>query len=578
MSEPKPFSLARLSEGYAKGELDPEHVLGDVYRRIGARGLRPIWIELVPEKQARQLLRQASERRARGETLPLYGIPFAIKDNIDLEGFPTTAGCPDFAYRAERHATAVARLIAAGAIPVGKTNLDQFATGLVGTRSPYGSGACSFDARYVSGGSSSGSALAVAHGLVSFALGTDTAGSGRVPAAFNDLVGVKPTRGLVSSRGVVPACRSLDCVSVFAESVGDATAVLDVLVAFDPEDPFSREDSGRRVEPITRLGVPRGLEFFGNSEYQRLFGEAVERARASGAAIVPFGLEPFLEAARLLYGGPWIAERYAAVGSFISERPEAVHPVVRDIIRAGRDVSGPEVFAGAYRLAALRRAIEPVWRAVDAVLLPTAGTHYTIEEVLADPVELNNRLGRYTNFVNLLDLAGIAVPAGFTAAGLPFGVTLLGPAFSDRSLAAFGDRLQRVSQGEEILLAVAGAHLSGLALNHQLTSRGARLIRTTKTSPAYRFYALANTTPPKPGLVRSPGFSGPGIEVELWALSREAFGSFVAEVPAPMVIGTVELADQTLAKGFLCEPHALADSPEITEFGGFRAYLARKST
>jgi allophanate hydrolase len=577
MTPVEALAITRLSHGYATGELEPERVLADSYWRIGERGIAPTWIELVPQERARALLEQAKARRARGESLPLFGVPFAIKDNIDLAGVRTTAGCPDFGYVPERDAAAVARLIAAGAIPIGKTNLDQFATGLVGTRSPYGAGACAFDERYVSGGSSSGSALAVARGFVSFALGTDTAGSGRIPAAFNDLVGLKPTRGLVSTRGVVPACRSLDCVSVFAGNVRDAELVFDTLAEFDVEDPFSRPRPYVSPEPIARVGVPSSLEFFGNTEYARLFGAAVERVRSLGAAIVPIDLEPFLEAAKLLYGGPWVAERFAAVGAFIAANPEKVHPVVRDIILAGRDVAGAAVFQGEYRLAELRRATEPVWAGVDALLLPTAGTHYTIEAVLADPVELNARLGRYTNFVNLLDLAGIAVPAGFTAEELPFGVTLLGPAFSDWKLARFAAKLERASASDEVLLAVAGAHLSGLPLNHQLTSRGARLVRTTKTSPAYRLYALRGTTPPKPGLVHSPGFEGPGIEVEVWALAREAFGAFVAEVPAPMVIGSVELTDRTVVKGFSCEPYALAESAEITEFGGFRAYLAQRS-
>ena len=576
MSTAKALTLGRLAARYVRHD-DPERVLAEVYARIETLGLRPIWIELVPEAHAREFLRAARERRASGEPQPLFGVPFAIKDNIDLAGFPTTAGCPEFAYRPERDATAVARLIAAGAVPIGKTNLDQFATGLVGTRSPYGAGECVFDARYVSGGSSSGSALAVAHGLVSFALGTDTAGSGRVPAAFNDLVGLKPTRGAVSTRGVVPACRSLDCVSVFAMNVADAEAVFDVIAAFDPEDAFSRVLPADKAAPVQRLGVPRSLEFFGNAEYERLFSEAVARVQALGGSIIEVDLEPFLEAAKLLYGGPWIAERYAGVGAFISAHPEATHPVVRDIVLGGQRVSGADVFAGSYRLAELRRATEPVWDAVDALFLPTAATHYTIEAVLADPFELNARLGRYTNFVNLLDLAGIAVPAGFTNERLPFGVTLLGPAGSDRRLSRFAARLESAGGQGEVLLAVAGAHLSGLPLNPQLTSRGARLVATTKTSSAYRFYALAGTMPPKPGLVRAPGFAGPGIEVEVWALDREAFGAFVAEVPPPMAIGSVELADGSVVKGFLCEQHALAGSPEITEFGGFRAYLARSA-
>jgi allophanate hydrolase len=597
MNQADSLEIERLHSAYRAGELTPAQLITDVYRRIEARGLSPIWIELVPEERALAYLNAAAARRAAGQSLPLFGIPFAIKDNIDLGGARTTAACPAFGYIAERDATAVARLIAAGAIPIGKTNLDQFATGLVGVRSPFGAGSCAFDARYISGGSSSGSALAVAHGLVSFALGTDTAGSGRVPAGFNNLVGVKPTPGLVSTRGVVPACRSLDCVSVFGLTVRDAELVLEVMAGFDAEDSFSRARPEMEGPPITRVGVPRKLEFFGDAEYERCFREAVGRVQALGIEVMPFDLEPFLETALLLYGGPWVAERYAAVGAFIEAHPSETHPVVREIVLGGKQVTGAQAFEGVYKLSALRRATEGVWKTLDALLLPTAGTHYTIEAVEREPVELNSRLGRYTNFVNLLDLAGIAVPSGFTEAGLPFGVTLLGPAFTDARLGRLGDRLQQAAglplgatqvplrphaedappsvaaHVGEVLLAVAGAHLSGQPLNHQLTSRQARLVQTTRTAPGYRLYALDGTVPPKPGLVREPGFAGPGIEVEVWSLGREAFGSFVAEVPPPMVIGTVELADGSSAKGFLCEPFAIAQSPEITALGAWRAFL-----
>jgi allophanate hydrolase len=592
-----------ISTAYAKGELQPHELLEDAYERLEALGTRPIWTSVVPKAEAHALLERASERRARGESLPLFGIPFAIKDNIALAGYPTTAGCPAFARTPEEHATAVARLLAAGAVPLGKTNLDQFATGLVGTRSPYGACSSAFDPLRVSGGSSSGSALAVAHGIVSFALGTDTAGSGRVPAAFNNLVGWKPTRGLVSTRGVVPACRSLDCVSVFAGSVGDAERVARVLTGFDAEDAFSRPNAPKTTA-ISRLGVPRSLEFFGDRAYERLFAAAVERARTLGASVVPVDLEPFLAAARLLYGGPWVAERYAAVGDFIEAHPDEVHPVVREIVLGGRSVSGADAFRGAYRLAELAREAAGTFDEVDALLLPTAPFHPTIEAVLADPVEQNAKLGLYTNFVNLLDLAALAVPAGFTESSLPFGVTLVGPAFSDGALAAFGDRLQRAAaptwgasglalagappladapplagaERRNVLLAVVGAHLSDQPLNQELTSRKATLVRTARTAAEYRLFALANTTPPKPGLVRTPGHAGAGVELEVWSLTPEAFGSFVAEVPAPMVIGTLELADGTRVKGFLCEPAALDGSEDITHFGGWRGFLAARSS
>ncbi|HVR20567.1 MAG TPA: allophanate hydrolase, partial [Polyangiaceae bacterium] len=469
--------------------------------------------------------------------------------------------------------------------------------------------ASAFDERYVSGGSSSGSGVAVARGLVSFSLGTDTAGSGRVPAAFNNVVGVKPTRGLVSTRGVVPACRSLDCVSIFAGSVPDAELVLETLAAFDAEDPFSRElPAGERgvssyfaapALPVRRLGVPRELEGL-SGEYERLFAEALKNAASLGVECVPVDVEPLLEAALLLYGGPWVAERYAAVGEFIASHPEEVHPIVRDIVLGGVAVAGADVFRGRYRLAELVRRAEPALAAVDALLLPTTPFHPTIEAVLADPVEQNTQLGRFTNFMNLMDLAGVSVPAGFTREGLPFGVTLVGAALTDKSLLRFADALHRAlpatlgstslpltppgerptsvgSSQREVLLAVAGAHLTGLPLNGELTTRGARLVGTAKTAAEYRFYALAGTSPAKPGLVRSPGFSGPGIEVELWALGRDAFGAFVAGVPAPMVIGNVTLNDGRVVKSFLCEPYALEGSEEITSFGGFRAFLAKRS-
>ena len=595
MTSAPSLEVATLAAGYATGALEPRAVLDFSYAALEKRDLRPIWIEVVPKADAVALLEHALERRARGEDLPLLGVPFAIKDNIDLKGLPTTAGCPAFARAPSEHAFAVARLIEAGAIPLGKTNLDQFATGLVGTRSPYGVCSSAFDERYVSGGSSSGSALAVAHGIVSFALGTDTAGSGRIPAAFNNLVGWKPTRGLVSTRGVVPACRSLDCVSVFAASVPDAARVMAVLTAFDPLDPFSRPAAASK-SAVATIGVPAELEFFGDTAYAELFADAVLRVRALGVRVVPIDLEPFLAAARLLYGGPWVAERYAAVGEFIDAHPGDVHPVVREIVQGGRSTSAAAAFRGTYRLAELKRAADTTFDEVDALLLPTAPTHPTVEATLADPIEINSRVGRYTNFVNLLDLSALAVPAGFTPERRPFGVTLVGPAFADDALARLGYSLHRAAgatfgatgapladaplgrtlPNDHVLLAVVGAHLQGQPLNHQLTSRGATLARTLRSANDYRLYALAGTTPPKPGLVRTPGFAGPGIELEVWSLTLSAFGSFVAEVPAPMVIGTVELEDATRVKGFLCEPSALEASSEITTFGGWRAYLASR--
>jgi len=576
---------------------DLEAVLKSIYARIAALGVRPVFIELVPLEQALSRLGELRARRQQGQRLPLFGVPFAVKDNLDVAGLPTTAACPAFSYTPEQSAPAVQRLLDAGAILIGKTNMDQFATGLVGTRSPYGVCSSALDPRYVAGGSSSGSALAVALGLVSFALGTDTAGSGRVPAAFNNVVGLKPTRGLVSTRGVVPACRSLDCVSVFAGSVGDAGFVLDLIRGFDAGDPFSRRAASATAPAESfRFGVPSALEFFGNGEYERMFAAAARALEALGGQRVEVDVEPFIAAGKLLYGGPWVAERFAAVGEFIEARAEEAHPVVQSIILEGKQPRAHELFRALYRLRELRRQSEPTWDRVDALLLPTTGTIYTVDEVLADPIALNANLGRYTNFVNLLDLAGLALPAGFTSERLPFGVTLLGPAFSEASLCAIGERFQqslglaigatahrplptaqKKAAASRIQLAVAGAHLSGMPLHHELSSRGAELVRACRTSGEYELYALSGTVPPKPGVVRRPGFSGRGIEVEVWALAPEAFASFVENVPPPMVIGTVTLDDGSAVKGFLCEPYALEGSRDITSFGGWRAFVKNQA-
>jgi allophanate hydrolase len=595
------LEIAALRRAYADGATTPEEVLETVYDRIAEAGERPVWIHLVPRAQALGQLAVAAGRRLAGEDLPLFGIPFAVKDNIDVAGLPTTAGCPDFAYVPERSATVVGRLVEAGAILVGKTNLDQFATGLVGTRSPYGACASVFDPRYVSGGSSSGSAVAVAAGLVSFSLGTDTAGSGRVPAGFNNLVGLKPTKGLVSTAGVVPACRTQDCVSIFAGTAGDALAVLRAAGAFDPADPYSRPAPAgaalpARWAPGFRFGVPRdGLEFFGDEAAAALFAAAADRLEDLGGVRVPIDFTPFRDAAQLLYSGPWVAERLAAIRDFAETSPGSIHPVVRGIVEGARAQGAVDAFLGLYRLAELTRRAEAEWRRMDVMLLPTTGTTYTIEDVLADPVRLNSNLGYYTNFVNLMDLAAIAVPAGFRPSGLPFGVTLVGPAFADGALATLADRLHRLQAlpmgGSGKLpagppldpeaaapgtarLAVVGAHLSGQPLNRQLTDARARLVRTTRTAAGYRLLALAGTTPAKPGLVRDADAAG-GIELEVWELDAAAFGRFVAEVPPPMAIGTVFLEDGTSVKGFLCEPCALAGAQDITGYGGWRRWLAR---
>ena len=593
------LDLAGLAAAYAAGALTPAQVLDGIFARIAVEGERPVWITLAPRDRVAAQLAANDRRRAAGEALPLYGIPFAVKDNIDVAGVPTTAGCPDFAYLPDRSATVVERLEAAGAVLVGKTNLDQFATGLVGTRSPYGICSSVFDPAYVSGGSSSGSAVAVAAGLVSFALGTDTAGSGRVPAAFNNIVGLKPTKGLVSTRGVVPACRSQDCVSIFAGTVGEAVRVLDSAQGFDAGDAYSREMPGTMAAAPGRFrfGVPaQALDFCGDLAAAALYAEAIARLEQAGGERVAIDFAPFQEAARLLYQGPWVAERLAALRAYDFERPDAIHPVVWQIIGGGAGVSAADGFAAFYRLAALVRAAEVEWRRMDVLLLPTTPTIYTIEAVLADPIALNSNLGLYTNFVNLMDLSAVAVPAGFRPDGLPLGVTVLGRAFADRLVAGIADRLHRslanatiggtglplpaaiaiepVTQ-PAIRLAVVGAHLSGQPLNFQLTGRGARPIGAARTAPGYSFYAL-DTSPAKPGLVRD-GTGAGLIEVEIWELDPAGFGSFVAEIPPPLGIGTIALEGGETVQGFLCETYAVAGAKDITSFGGWRNWLARKA-
>ena len=592
------MDIAALQDGYRRGTLTPSAVIDRVLARIAARGDDAVWIAR-PDAEA---LRAAARRlEADGpDGRPLWGIPFAIKDNIDLAGHPTTAACPEFAYHPTESAPAVARLMAAGAIPVGKTNLDQFATGLNGTRSPYGVPRCAIDPEYVSGGSSSGSAVAVAAGLASFALGTDTAGSGRVPAAFNDLIGLKPTRGALSTRGVVPACRSLDCISVFALTAADALGVFRAASGFDGDDPFSRTADAAAASAAPhrmagcRIGVPRAadLRFFGNDAGAAGFAAAVRLAERLGATLVEVDLAPFLETARLLYDGPWIAERYAAIHDFIERRPEALHPVTRQIIAAGARPSAADLFAGYYRLRELRRATAPVWQAIDVLLTPTAGRQYTVAEMLADPVTLNSALGYYTNFVNLLDLSAIAVPAGRQPDGLAFGVTLTAPAWHDAALCALADELHRAGNetvgalGQQLAatpklhlppaegsvrVAVCGAHMAGLPLNRQLTERAARLLRACRTAPQYRLFALPGGPPARPGMVRDA--AGAAIAVEVWEMPVAAFGSFVAGIPAPLGIGTVALEDGEMVQGFLCEGYATRAARDITPLGGWRRYL-----
>ncbi len=516
---------------------------------------------------------------------PLAGMTFAIKDNIDLAGLPTTAGCPAYAYHPPRSATVVERLMNAGGVPIGKTNLDQFATGLVGTRSPYGACSCVFDERYISGGSSAGSAVAVARGEVDFSLGTDTAGSGRVPAAFNNIVGFKPTRGLLSTSGVVPACRSLDCVSVFAKDCATARKVFHAARGFDAGDPFSRAiEAGQDAAPWLagpfRFGVPacKELQFFGDEEAEQLYRKAIADVEKLGGEKVEIDFRIFRAAAELLYAGPWVAERLASIREFMDKHADEMHLVVREIIAGARRFSAVDAFEAEYKLRELRRKSEAEWQKMDVMLLPTTGTTYTHEAVAAEPIKLNTNLGYYTNFVNLLDLAAVAVPAGFRSNGLPFGVSFIGPAFADDALLSLADYYHRgtplpVSPPGCVAVAVVGAHLNGQPLNWQLTDRGARLMKTCTTAPGYRLYALDGTVPPKPGLVRDEGFRGPGIEVEVWAMPEDRFGGFVAAIPPPLGIGSATLENGEVVKCFICEGYAIETATEITSYGGWRNYL-----
>jgi allophanate hydrolase len=607
MSETEPtapslgLDLATLGARYASGDLRPAEVVDVVLARIAARGNDGVWISVMPRDALLSEASRIERRRGAGEPLPLFGVPFAVKDNIDVAGLPTTVACPAFAATASAHAPVVARLIAAGAICVGKTNLDQFATGLVGVRSPYGIPRNPFDPRYIVGGSSSGSAVAVAVGEVSFALGTDTAGSGRVPAAFNNVVGLKPTRGLLSTTGVVPACRSLDCVSVFALTVEDAARVADLAGDFDAADPFSRPAAERTSfqpeprPPRFRFGVPADgeLDFLGDDDAAALTAAAIARLEAMGGTRVEIDFSPFRRAGALLYEGPFVAERLVAAGRILAEHPEALVPPVRAILEGATRIDGRSVFEGQHRLETLRRRAAAVLGEVGFLLLPTTPTIYRIDEVEAEPRKLNTHLGTYTNFVNLLDLAAIAVPAGFRPNGLPAGVTLVGPAGTDARLAGFASELHRatsrrlgatawslptapaaapVARADRLRVAVAGAHLAGEPLNHQLTGPGGTFVRAARTAPKYRLYALANVEPPKPGLVRVAA-DGVAIEIEVWALDAAAFGRFVAAVPSPLAIGKLELDDGEVVSGFLCEPLAIADAADISAFGGWRDYL-----
>lgn len=598
------WTLAEWQAAYLGQGLDPQCLL-EFVSQFPSRD--PAWIAVAT---AEQLMLQLTELTQRANAvggdrskLPLFGVPFAVKDNIDAAGFDTTAACPAFAYRASQDAQVVARLRSSGAIVVGKTNMDQFATGLVGTRSPYGVVPSSFDSRYICGGSSSGSASVVARGLVPFALGTDTAGSGRVPAAFNNIVGWKPTRGAWSTSGVVPACRTLDCVSVFTLTVADARGVARLVEGFDPSDPYSRprptSTTARSFDATgrpPRLAIPDALDFLGDAQAESAFRDAVGALQAGGAHVQTLVFEPFRQLARLLYEGPWVAERLTVVEPLLLAAPDQIEPVVRSIVRQGKDYTALQSFRVEYQRASLARAIALALQPFDALVVPTTPTTFSIADVMTDPLATNSRLGTYTNFTNLADLCGLAVPGPFRTDGLPTGITFLAPAWQEATLAELAAGLEdklalpRGATGRPFRpappemsspelgtfdIAVVGAHLSGLALNPQLQSLEASLVRATRTSANYRLYLLPNSAPLKPGMVREAG--GAPIHVEVWRLCAEAYARFIAAIPSPLGIGNVELEDGTWVKGFLCEPFALKGATEITRFGGFRQYLEQRA-
>ncbi len=588
---PTAFTLDALSAFYASGGT-PEAIIREVYRRCAALDDPGIFITLGGEADALA--------RARGldPALPLYGVPFAVKDNIDVAGWPTTAGCPDFAYTPTITAPAVQKLLDAGAILIGKTNLDQFATGLVGVRTPYPVPRNAIDPLLVPGGSSSGSAVAVAQGLVSFSLGTDTAGSGRVPAALNNIVGLKPSVGMVSTRGVVPACRTLDCISVFALTVADAHAATATMSAHDADEPYSRAVPMRAISPpapMMVIGVPRkeDLRFYGDEAQEAAYSAALATLQGMGAKLEPVDLTPFFEVAALLYEGPWIAERHAATADALTRRPDIMHPVTRRIIEGANGFSASALFKAQYRLAELKRVTAPLWGKITALAVPTTPISPLLADLASDPITPNSRCGTYTNFVNLLDLCALAVPGPMRADGRGAGLTFIAPCGQDGPLAGLGVAFHhsaKVSMGatglalapstsrkgvdDLIELVVVGAHLSGMPLNHELTRNGGVFRRALTTTADYALYALAGGPPRRPGLLRVADNTGTRIATEVWALPAEGFGRFVQGIPAPLGIGTLRLADGTSAKGFLVEPEGLKGAENISHLGGWRTFIA----
>ncbi|WP_224702102.1 allophanate hydrolase [Devosia aquimaris] len=594
------LDLTTLTEAYATGALTPTQVISAIYDRIDARGEDHVWIHLVSRADA---LAAAAALEAEGyDGRPLWGIPFSVKDCNDIIGLPTTNALPEGAYVADSSGQAITRLFDAGAILIGKTNMDQFGIGLVGMRTPYGACSSVFNPDYISGGSSSGSAVSVAAGLASFSIANDAAGSGRVPAAFNNIVGIKPTPGLVSNACVSGGgcVKTIETLSVFALTVEDGMAVTRLIAGYDPSYPFSRPEADDvPLVPVPppaafKFGIPKGdaLRFFGDAEAERLFGEAVARAEAMGGTAVPVDFTPFEETQRILYEGPWISERALSLDAVLARHGEAIHPVTRQILSKSGGFTALDTFAAIHRIAELKRDTRAVWDEIAVLMVPTTPTIYSKAEIAADPIALNARLGIYTNFVNLMGLCGVAVPNGFRADGLPQGVTFLAPGFAEAraagiaaafhrrtglNLGAFdnpypGETANDVLPAGYRALAVVGAHMSGMPLNVELVERGGILLRKARTSPDYRLFALS-TTPPKPGLVRSSGEGG-SIDLEIWALPLAGFGDFIDRIPAPLGVGKVTLDDGSQVTGFLCEAAAVEGQEDITRFAGWRAYRA----
>ncbi len=590
-----PLTLPDLRAAYRKGSA-PEAVIEQVYARIAALDDPGIFITL---RDKADVLAEIAALGAFDPGKPLWGVPFAVKDNIDVAGLPTTAACPAWRYMPQEDAFVVARLRAAGGIVIGKTNLDQFATGLVGVRSPYPIPRNAIDPSIVPGGSSSGSAVAVAQGIVAFALGTDTAGSGRVPAALNNIVGLKPSLGSWSASGCIPACRSIETISVFALTVADAYAVHQAAVGYDPADPYSRDiaaPSPALPKRPLRIGIPDGasIRFLGDAAQRASFADSVALLREAGHEIVPIDFTPFYDIANMLYEGAWVAERHSVIQDLLARDPDAVLPVTAAIIRKAESLTATDAFRGIYRLKELTRKVQPVLAALDALCVPTIPTFYGLDDLAADPVTPNSNFGTYTNFVNLLDMCGLAVPVPARRDGRPGGVTLLAASGKDWLLAglstvlepadrpmlgatgwAFTAPVELAALPEGYMkLAVCGAHMSGLPLNTQLTSRGGYLLHEAVSAPCYRFYALPGEGVARPGMVRSPEQQAQGIRMEIWALPTETVGSFLLGIPAPLALGKVELDSGGFVTGFVCEAAGAAKARDITDLADWRAYLA----